>query len=246
MKYFIDKTAQVESNCIFGHNVVILENARIGRNVCLGHNVVIHANAEIGDYTIIEDGSVIGRQPRSSAISTRQVTQRPGIKIGVECVIGANVILYAGVELQQNVMVADLACIRENSIIKKYAIIGRGVLMEYDTVVGEYTKIQTGCHITGNMIIEDHVFFGPHVTTMNDKQMDRVKGTVFIGPYIKRGARIGSNSTLLSGIIIGFDSVVAAGAVVTKDVPDRKIVAGVPARIIKDVPVELYFTDERG
>ncbi len=59
---------------------------------------------------------------------------------------------------------------------------------------------------------------------------------MYQGPHIKRGARIGSNSTLLPGVVIGEGAVVAAGAVVTRDVPDRKVVMGVPARVVRDVP----------
>jgi len=55
------------------------------------------------------------------------------------------------------------------------------------------------------------------------------------GPTIKKGVRIGSNATILPGIIIGENAIVAAGSVVTRDVPDKKIVMGVPARIVRDV-----------
>jgi acetyltransferase-like isoleucine patch superfamily enzyme len=55
------------------------------------------------------------------------------------------------------------------------------------------------------------------------------------GPTVKKNARIGSNATILPGIVIGEDAVVGAGSVVTKDVPDGKLVLGVPARVIRDV-----------
>jgi len=56
------------------------------------------------------------------------------------------------------------------------------------------------------------------------------------GPYIKKGARIGSNATLLPGVVIGEGAVVAAGSVVTRDVPAYKVVMGVPAKVVKDAP----------
>ena len=92
------------------------------------------------------------------------------------------------------------------------------------------------------MVIGDHVFIGPHVVTMNDKQMGRTdqKGH-YQGPRIGDCGRIGSNSTILPEISIGRDAVVAAGAVVTKDVPDKVIVAGVPARVLKEVPGSMLY-----
>lgn len=234
----IEEDVTVGANTVTGNNVVILRGVRIGDHVSIGHNVVIHENTIIGNEVSIADSSVIGRQPKSAAISTRKVERTlPPLQIGERCTIGALVTLYAGTRIGAGAMVADMASIREMCVIKDYAIIGRGVLMEYETVVGEYSKIQTGCHITGNMVIEDHVFFGAEVTTMNDKYMDRT-GEPFAGPHIKSGARVGCNATLLPGVVIGKEAVIGAGAVVTKDVPDYKVAVGVPARVIKDVPVD--------
>jgi UDP-2-acetamido-3-amino-2,3-dideoxy-glucuronate N-acetyltransferase len=58
------------------------------------------------------------------------------------------------------------------------------------------------------------------------------------GPHLKKGARIGANATLMPRVVIGEDAVVGAGSVVKRDVPARKIVAGVPADLIKDTPTE--------
>jgi len=89
-------------------------------------------------------------------------------------------------------------------------------------------------YIPRGTVIEDNVFLGPNVVITNDKyppskRLDGVK--------IRRGAVIGANATLIAGIEIGENSVVAAGSVVTKDVPPGKVVAGVPAKPIYDVEV---------
>jgi UDP-3-O-[3-hydroxymyristoyl] glucosamine N-acyltransferase len=164
--------------------VTISEQAEIGNRVYIGHNVVVHAGARIGENTSIQDHAVIGRQPISSSISTRQAPSCDPICIGENCIIGSHVVLYAGVTLEDNVMVADLASIREGTSVGMHSINGRGVLVEYDTIIGKRCKIQTGSHVTGNMIIEDDVFFGGEVHTMNDKQLDRVKGLPMEGPHI--------------------------------------------------------------
>jgi UDP-3-O-[3-hydroxymyristoyl] glucosamine N-acyltransferase len=234
----IEENARLGDECSIGHGVVIQAGARIGNKVTIGHNVVIYAGTVIGNGVDIRDNSVLGRPPKSSAISTRKVERSlPPLQIGDNAVIGACVTLYAGTKVGPRVMIADMASIRELCEIKNDAIVGRGVIVEYETVIGEETKIQAGCHLTGNMIIEDHVFFGPHVTTANDPHMDRVKGE-FKGPHVKRGARIGTNATLLPGVVIGEDVVVTAGALVGSNVPDHKIAAGVAARLIGEVPLE--------
>lgn len=231
----IAKTAEIGKNCILGYNVVILDNVQIGDNAYLGHNVVIHEGTKIGNNSYIDDGAILGRAPRSGASARRKVKEAlPPLKIGDDCVISAQAILYAGTKIGNQVMVGDLASIRENNIIGNKVIVGRLVMVEPNTKIGDNVTIQTGTHITGDAIIEDNVFFGDEVSTSNDNSMGRGRG-IYKGPHIKRGARIGSNSTLLPGVVIGEEAVVAAAAVVTHDVPDRKVVMGVPARVVRDV-----------
>ena len=93
-----------------------------------------------------------------------------------------------------------------------------------------------GTHITGNCYIGNHVWFGMNVSMMNDRRFDindPNKGPI-IGDYVK----IGGGACLLPEITIGEYATVAAGAVVTKDVPAYAIVAGVPAKIIGENPRE--------
>ncbi|MGB4253779.1 MAG: acyltransferase, partial [Minisyncoccales bacterium] len=100
--------------------------------------------------------------------------------------------------------------------------------------------IETEAYITAISIIEDYCFIAPEVSFSNDNYLGRTEERFkhFKGPTIKKGARIGVNATLLPGVIIGEDALVAAGATVTKDVPPRVIVAGVPAKYFRDVPEE--------
>lgn len=240
----IEEDVVIGDESVVGHGVVVQKGVRIGHRVYIGHNVVIYAGVEIGNGVDIRDNSVLGRRPKSSSISTRKVEREfPPLQIGENSVIGTCVTLYAGTKVGSAVLIADLASIRELCDIGDQAIIGRGVVVEYETVIGSSTKIQAGCHITGNMTIEDHVFLGPEVTTANDPHMDRVKGD-FKGPHIKRGARIGANATLLPGIVIGEEAVVTAGALIGMDVPDRKIAAGMQARLIGEIPQdELLYSE---
>ena len=86
----------------------------------------------------------------------------------------------------------------------------------------------------------------PCVATSNDNFVGRTKERFdnFKGVIIQKGARIGVNATILPGKTIEEDSLVAAGALVTKDVPSKKIVAGMPAKEIRDVPEEQLLENQ--
>lgn len=95
-----------------------------------------------------------------------------------------------------------------------------------DCRVGDRVSIQTACHITRGVIIEDDVFIGPGVVTLNDM----LNGTDLQYPRIKRGAKIGGGSTILPGVTVGEGAIVGAGSLVTRDVLPGETVFGNPAR----------------
>jgi UDP-2-acetamido-3-amino-2,3-dideoxy-glucuronate N-acetyltransferase len=237
MSNFIAETARIGKDCSMGQNVVILDNVHIGDNVYIGHNVVIHEDTKVGNGTFIDDGSILGRVPRSGALSRKKATKDlPPLEVGKDCVISAHVILYRGTKVGDEVMIGDFVSIREQNVIGDKSIIARLISTEPRTIIGKRVRTAAVTHLTSDMIIEDDAFIGSHISTTNDNKMGRGIAGVYKGPHIKRGARIGSNATLLPGVVIGEEAVVAAGAVVTRDVPARKIVMGVPAKVIRDVP----------
>jgi predicted dehydrogenase/acetyltransferase-like isoleucine patch superfamily enzyme len=247
MSGYIDPSAKMGVNCQLGRNVVILKDVQVGDNVVIGHNVVIHLGTAIGEGTIIGDGAVIGRQPRPSKTSTVKVTE-PSLPLEIEagCSIGVGVVLYAGSKIGANTMIADQAFVRERCEIGDFVVIGRGVTVENQTTIGDYTKIQTGAYITACMTIEDHVFIAPCVVTTNDNFMGRTEERFKYreGSTIRHGARVGANSILLPGIVVGQEAYVAAGSVVTEDVPDCRLVMGVPARVVRDVPEDEFVENQ--
>ena len=107
------------------------------------------------------------------------------------------------------------------------------VYIEQDVVIGDNCKIRPFVFIPTGVSIEDNVFIGPNVTFTNDRY-PRVQGQWKLLPTIvKKGASIGANSVIVPGVTIGEYAMVGAGSVVTKDVPEKTIVAGNPARIVR-------------
>jgi UDP-2-acetamido-3-amino-2,3-dideoxy-glucuronate N-acetyltransferase len=240
MERAIDPTAKIAEGVETGAHVVVGANVRIGKGSKIGSNVVIHTDTVVGENVVIGDNCVIGKSPTRAAISTLKPKDLPPLEIGDECRIGALVAIYRGAKLGRGVMVADLATVREDVEIGKFTIVGRGVAVENDTRIGSYVKVETNAYVTAHTRIESRCFIAPMVTMTNDNFLGRTEERFKYtkGPTLKKGARVGANATLMPGVTIGEDAVVAAGSLVTRDVPPRKIVAGVPAGIFKDTPPE--------
>jgi acetyltransferase-like isoleucine patch superfamily enzyme len=107
------------------------------------------------------------------------------------------------------------------------------VFIENDVVVGDRVTVKCGVQLWDGLRVEDDVFIGPNATFTNDPfPRSRKRPPEFAETFIRRGASIGANSTILPGITIGERAMVAAGAVVTRSVPPNAIVRGNPARIV--------------
>jgi acetyltransferase-like isoleucine patch superfamily enzyme len=110
------------------------------------------------------------------------------------------------------------------------------VLIENDVLIGDNVTVKSGVQLWDGLIIEDNVFIGPNATFTNDRfPRSKVYPQDFPKTFLKRGCSIGANATILPGLVIGEDAMVAAGAVVTQDVPPRTIVAGAPAKVIREL-----------
>ena len=203
----------------------------------------VHPTATVYPGTVLAEGvkvlenAVVGKQPTLSPRSTARREPLAPAEIGEGTVVSTGAIVFAGTRIGARVILGDQSCVRERVTIGDDVVLGRGSLIENDTAIGAMTRIQADAYITAYSTLEDHVFIAPCVVTTNDNFMGRTerRHDAIKGPTIRRGARIGGGAVLCPGIEIGEDAFVGAGAVVTKDVPPRKIVVGNPARALRDV-----------
>jgi acetyltransferase-like isoleucine patch superfamily enzyme len=127
--------------------------------------------------------------------------------------------------------------IREKTRIGDRVSIGTSVVIDGNTRIGDDVSLQSMVYIPTNTTIGDHVFIGPNAVLTNDRYPPSGIGGL-VGPVIEHHAAIGANATILPGVHIGEGALVAAGAIVTRDIPAYKLAVGVPAKI-QDLPPTL-------
>ena len=146
--------------------------------------------------------------------------------------------VHESAEVSQDATVGDgtyvwnEAQVREGARIGANCRLGKGVYVDRNVVVGDNCKIQNGATLYDGVTVEDDVFIGPHAVFTNDLYPRAVaESWKIVATLVKRGASVGANATILCGVTIGSCAMVAAGAVVTRDVPDYGLVQGNPARL---------------
>jgi len=238
-KAIISKTANIGKNVSIGENVIIKDRVKIGKNCTLQNNIILYEDTVIGQNVLIQDGAVVGKLPvKSKLIKIKSPTNLKPLVIGKNTTIGTYAVIFAGTTIGNNCLIGDGVNIREKSRIGHNTLISRGVIVNNNTSIGNNCRVMDQSYLTGGMIIEDDVFISLHVVSTNDNAMARGSNFVPVPPIVKKGALIGAGVCLLPGVEIGEYSVVGTGAVVTKNVPPRKLAWGVPAKVVKDTPAK--------
>lgn len=207
---------------------------RLPDDVTCGSNVTVHPGTVVGAGCVIEDGVVLGKVPklaRGSAAAGREV---PPLRIGDRVTICAGAVVFAGAAVGDEAILGDQSYVRERAVIGAGTVVGRGSAIDNDVTIGSRVRIQTNVYVTAGTVVEDDVFLGPCAMTTNDDTMNR--NPTLEPPVLRRACRIGGGAILVPGVEIGEEAYVAAGAVVTRDVPPRAVVMGNPARVVREVP----------
>ena len=190
--------------------------------ICLG--------VEMGPDSVVEEYCVIGAPPRGHSEGDLETS------VGAGACIRSHTVIYAGNKIGIGFQTGNKVNIRESNEIGDDVSVGTLSVIEHHVKIGSNVRIHSQAFIPEYSVLEDDVWIGPNVVLTNARypMSPEVKGNLE-GPIIKAGARIGANATILPGVVIGSNSLIGAGSVVVRDVPDDAVVAGNPARFIKNI-----------
>lgn len=145
-------------------------------------------------------------------------------------------IISDNIKIGENTKIWVNVQVREGVTIGKNTIISKDVYIDHAVTIGDNCKIQNSVSVYNGVTIENSVFVGPNVSFTNDKIPRAFNTEWTITPtLVKNGASLGANSTIICGVTIGEYAMIAAGSVVTKDVPPYTLVMGNPAREISKI-----------
>jgi acetyltransferase-like isoleucine patch superfamily enzyme len=222
-----------------GPFAVIGDGVRIGAGTRIGAHAVVQAGTILGEGCEVQDHAVLGKAPKLARHSTAGREAPAPLELGDGVVVCCAAIVFAGTRLAECVIVGDQAYVRERTVVGAGSVVGRGTAVDNDVRIGARVRVQTDVYLTAYSEVEDDVFIGPGALTTNDSTMSRHgREYPLVGARLRRACRIGGAAVLVPGVEVGEEAFVAAGAVVTKDVPARGVVMGVPGRVIREVPDE--------
>ncbi len=179
--------------------------------------------AILGEGCIIQPLAIVGLEYRPGCGPAR---------LGDNAIVRAHTIIYGDVTIGDRFRSGHHALIREHTTIGDYVLVGTSVIIDGQVSIGNQVSLQGRVYIPTHTVIGSFVFIGPGAVLTNDKYPLRRRHEYRpAGPILADYVTIGANATLLPGVRIGEGAMVAAGSVVTRDVPAWSLAAGVPARI---------------
>lgn len=181
-----------------------------------------------GEACEIDAGATLGYEYDSDA-------DRP--HIGDGAVVRHGTIIYGDVVIGDGFVTGHDAIVREHTVIGDDVLLGTKSVVDGRSDIGSRVSMQTGVYVPTHTTIGDDVFLGPHAVLTNDPYPLRTDEEI-VGPTIEDGVSVGANATILPDVTVGERSFVAAGAVVTEDVPSDCLAVGAPASV-QELPPEL-------
>lgn len=236
----------IGNNVSFGNNVTIRHNCIIGDNVILGDNVyidsntIIRNNVTLGSNLFLGANCIIGEHLMDFCIECQNGSVNNqcvhSVVIGKHSIIRSGTIIYGGCIIGDYFQTGHRATIRENTIMGHHVRVGTLTDVQFECRIGNYVSMHSNIFLGERTEIDDYVWIFPGVTVTNDPMPP---SNILRPVHIKSFASIAARAVLLPGVVIGQNALVAAGSIVTRNVGEREVVAGNPAKKVKMVE-EMY------
>lgn len=233
---------------IKGKNVVIREGTIIGDDVIIEDDVFIDYNCIIRENVTIKKGSTIGAnciigEYQMDFYQNRFKLNKHSVLIGENVIIRSGSIIYGDCIIGNGVQMGHQVTIRENTVIGEHVSIGTLSDVQGSCVIGDYSRLHSNVHIGQHSKVGKYVWIYPYVVLTNDPTPPSEH---FTGVEVEDFAVIATGSIIMPGLKIESDTLVAAGAIVTKDVLKGNVVGGNPAKVISTIDrIKNRFTGEQ-
>jgi len=206
----------------------------LGARCTIAAFAIVHGGAELDAGVRVEDHVIVGQPERGYAVRNIYPGAGAPPTIGAGAVLRAGAVLYAGVSVGAESVVGHHTLLRSHVRVGQRSQLGHHLTVERAASLGEWVRCSPGSHITSETVIEDDVFLGAGVRTINDNGLIWHPGQPqppLTPPRFARGCKVGSGSAVLGGVVIGEAALIGAGSVVTRDVPARALAYGNPATV---------------
>jgi acetyltransferase-like isoleucine patch superfamily enzyme len=225
----ISSRAKLGQNLRIYDDVIIMDGVEIGDNCIIEPGAIIYENVKLGANTYVGAQCILGE--RLAAYKTNVDYVNPETIIGENSTIRSGTIIYASCRFGRGFQTGHRACIRENSIFGESCSFGTMSQSDGDIKVGDNCRFHNNVFIATYTTTEDNVHFYPMSCTVDSLHPPCQKGRE--GPYLESGVIVGAKVLILPRVRVHKGAVIAGASVVTHDVPENTVMAGIPAKAVK-------------
>lgn len=226
----IGKNVLFGNNVVLRHNCIIEDNVVLGDNVYIDSNTIVRSNVTLGENTFVGSNCIIGEYLMDFCIERKEKIHP--LEIGKEALIRSGTIIYGDSVIGDNFQTGHRVTIREKTQIGSHVSVGTLSDIQDNCEIGNYVRLHSNVFMGQFTKLKDFVWIFPHVIFTNDPTPPSEN---WMGVHVNSFAVIAAGAIIMPGIEIASDSLVGAGAIVTKPVEQYEVVAGNPAKKISDI-----------
>lgn len=226
----ISSKANIGNDVIFGNNCIVEDGVSISDNCYIDSNTIIRSGSVIEKNSTISSNCIIGEYQKDFYYCHKNSNNR--LLIGQNAIIRSGTIIYNGSVIGDCFQSGHNVTIREGTKIGNHVSVGTLSDIQGNCEIGDYVRLHSNVHVGMASRIDGYNWIYPFVCLTNDPTPP---SEVEMGVHIYQFAIVATGSIILPGIQIKSDSLVGAGAIVTKDVEEFSVVVGNPAKVISDV-----------